>query len=650
MTLRSRVDEGLLALVLAFAGLVVLAAIAAGKAWRGATIDYQPQTASRVQVFHSTAGAFSEADSTWFRPGPGAAPLWITARGEVLRWVRLDPSPGVPGRLCGVALRDGAQRAPARVLHVSGVRLQRDGACLRVEPDAGAIDPLVVLRLAPDDDASLAAARRWQVVARSLLLASAVLALVVGLVRRRTIGQGLRALPQLEGMQRLDARLHLLVPGFVLAIGAAYALLSPPNAVPDEMAHLVKVQRIVAGVPLGGWRALRLPDAQEMYGPFGDMHNGKEPFTRASLHAQLAAPLRCAPEVPSLLAGANGYSPHHYLAPVIAYRVACATGASFGGMLHAARLGNLLLSAALVWLGLRWARRGRWGLAAVSLLPASLFAFASISADALVLALGIAWLGLTSGLASGALDARRLRAALWLLSLAIAFLKPGSAWVLASLLFCRASFPSTRAFVLALGLHLLLPLALHVGFTLSVSGEAPHLTGADPAARMQALLHAPMEFVGLAAATLHQDATRLAQMLVGILGWIDIPLGDAAYWTAAALLLACLADSPPRAAGTAAASAGRRAQALLAVVILLGAMLLPMLPLYIYWTPIGWSTIGGLQGRYYLVALAFALCWLVVRAPAGLRTWLLLPVLPGLVAINAHAVWRVWTAYFITGR
>lgn len=65
--------------------------------------------------------------------------------------------------------------------------------------------------------------------------------------------------------------------------------------------------------------------------------------------------------------------------------------------LYGARLLNLMLAAALVYLGIRWARRGRWALFAVATLPMLLSQVATLSADSLWLGASIAWLGLVSG-------------------------------------------------------------------------------------------------------------------------------------------------------------------------------------------------------------------------------------------------------------
>lgn len=348
-----------------------------------------------------------------------------------------------------------------------------------------------------------------------------------------------------------------------------------------------------------------------MYGPFSDYLRNKKPFSFAQLRLQLRQPLACVATYAELSGGGNGYFPHQYLLPAAMYALGCASHASF----------------------------------AVALLPMSMYQMSSISADALWLALCLGWLGVVSGIASGTLHPRRAAPALWALGLSIAFLKPGSAWVLCSLLFCREAYVlSGQSFAAAVARHVALPLLLHVAWTLAMTGNAPLAAGADSAAMWRSLQANPARFPLSLLSTLLAQAGVLIQMLVGVLGWLDVPLAAWAYRLALLALLASLfADAPQ--------SLPRRAWVVpTSLALAAGSIALVAFPLLLFWTPLGSQLIEGLQGRYFLVTLAFVLVHCSVAGPLRLRRLLVPAVVLALLVTNVHALMRLQEAYYVIGR
>ena len=604
----------------------------------------------RLQLFHATDGAYSEHQSDWFdlstRLSEQAARI---PADESLR-LRLDPPVSTTTRVCGLAI-DGV-RAEFRILQVDELRVNELQArseehCLALTPHEDARDPKVAIGLAGATADRANRGKYWFWVSLgAAVLAVLVLLWVTAFLRTwlRPIAERMSPLP---GYPALAKRMPWITCVLMLAFGLGYLVLTPPGAVPDEAAHLAKIIRVQAGVPFGDSGDRPLPNPHAMYGPFVNFLGNKAPFTTEQLAHRFNQPLACEGTSTALPPGANGYFPHQYLLPVLVFHGACITGASFGSFLYLARLLNLLLAAALVTWGVAAAGRGRWALLTVALLPMSLFQMSSISADSLALSLSIAWLGLVSGVASGNVTVAWARAGLFGLGLAIAFLKPGSAWILVCFLFCRHAWQaSAGSWPKAVVAYLAVPWMIHVVWTIAAAGDAPALAGVDPEANKRLLVESPGVFGAMLLNTFTgQHLLLLFQRMVGVLGWLDVPLSAWTYWLAGGALTATLWTRDDECTPS-----GNQWTAPLALSLAAGSLLLIALPLFLYWTPTGLDWIRGLQGRYFLPTVGFVLTWCCMRMHIGPRSLLVALIIVTLAAINLDALWRVMDAYYITGR
>ncbi|WP_242109644.1 DUF2142 domain-containing protein [Luteimonas aquatica] len=607
----------------------------------------QANASGWLQVFHDARGQYAETRSQWLKleTGPARA-QGFDARGREAAWLRLDPPLKAETRLCGLRIGQSGAAGEYEIRQADETAVALEEGCLRMRPADGARDPKVVVRFVGRSAEKLARAQVWQ---RVFLVAAGLLVLALAAAAyacRASLAAAAAAMPAVKGFAVLERRLHWIAAAMMLALGTAYVLATPPGAVPDEEAHLAKIVRISQGVAFGDSGTRPMPDPRAMYGPFSDYLVNKQPFTRQQLSAQLDRPLACAPTGAGLAKGANGYFPHQYVLSSLWFKAACAGGMRFGQFLYGARMLNLLLATALVAWGLAYAARGKWALFLIAFLPMTLSQMSSLSADSLTLSLSVAWLGLISGIAGGRLDPARAAPALWTLSLAIAFLKPGTAWVLACLLFCKPAYD--RAGVSYLGAllrHLALPWLVHIAWTLSARGDAQPLQGVDWTANLHALLEHPARFpLALARTMTGEHAVLLLQRMIGVLGWLDVKLSAWTYWTAGAMLLAAFW------ANDAARGRPPRYVMPLAAAMALGSVVVVALPLFIYWTPADSPVVQGLQGRYFTVTAAFALTWCAFGVPAGLRSVLGWAFVAVAVAINIDAVYRLHEAYFVVGR
>ncbi|QDH71024.1 DUF2142 domain-containing protein [Marilutibacter alkalisoli] len=642
MDATSRIPHGRIIVGLILATLVGLALMSHVRSRVAIEFTLQAQSTGWLQVFHDRAGRWSERRSRWWPVGPSTTARRLEVGGKDARFLRVDPPNGDVTRLCGLSVAGVAGQF--EILGGDRVELQRSQDCLVVTTSPQAVDPLFSLRFTGASLDTIDRAGHWRGIRDWALLLIGVFLSTFAVVHRKSWSRAIESMPTWPGFFVLERRIVLVCVPLMLAFGIAFIAITPPGAVPDEAAHLAKIVKIGEGVPFGNADGRPMPSTHAMYGPFSDYLINKTPFTYGQLQQQANQPLACEPETVALPRGADGYFPHQHLLPAGLFKASCMTGASFGTFLYLSRLLNLLLATALVAWGLSKAVRGKWALLLVALLPMSLFQMASISADSLTIAASLAWLGLVSGIAGGKVTPGKAAPALWTLALVIALLKPGAAWVLACLLFCKPAYDRAgKSFARALALHVALPWAIHVAWALSASDNAPVLKGVDPAANLALLASEPVTFLRMLVSTYTGERGLLQlERMIGVLGWLDVRLSGWAYAAGMSALLAAfwangVSREPWRVLG-------------LAWAAVLGSLVLVALPLFFLWTPLGHPAIEGLQGRYFIPAAAFALTWSSLRSPAGIRVLLVAWMLLVVVAINVDALRQMYLAYFVVGR
>lgn len=636
-------------LVIIACGLLVTGALWFSMDRSQARLEFMVQSTvpGRLQVFFGEGDGFSEAMSEWYdvAVGPRQSVSLVQAASRLAK-IRIDPPSGGNVSLCDIKL----SVAGVDYGYVTGAthdaELAEAGPCLMLS-SVDSADPQLLLAGSPALGAALSTAGQWGRFHEGAVYAGLACLLLLLIDICRLFFVPLRRLARLAWMERVDDKAHWICVALLLSFGSCYALRTPPGAVPDEATHLAKIVQIGEGAPFGGNDGQRFPDLSAMYGPFSVYLGNRQPFTRMQLSQQLARPLVCEPTKVMRAGGADPYFPHHYAVAAVAFRATCAVRGSFGTFLYSARLLNLLLATLLIGLGVALAGRAKWALVSIVLLPMSMSQLASLSADSLVIALSIAWIGLTSGLAAGRVQARRALPLLWMMAIAIGLLKPGAAWVLASLVFCRDAFrQSGLSFVRGLGCFLALPWMLHLILIGMAESSGVAREGVDPAMNIRLLLQEPSIFLGLLWNTLGgENGAHLYRMMVGILGWIDVPLSKWAYVLAGYALVAALFL-----AGNRPDSLQWRRVAPVALMMAAGSVMLIALPLYVQWTSLDAVIVQGLQGRYFLPTLAFAWAWMSMRSPDPIRAALLMFVLAVAVVLNLDALDRLHQAYFVVGR
>ncbi|WP_296944579.1 DUF2142 domain-containing protein [uncultured Massilia sp.] len=397
--------------------------------------------------------------------------------------------------------------------------------------------------------------------------------------------------------------------------------ITPPFQAPDEAQHFFRAYQISEGKMLGdvahGTSGGSLPSSLsrlvEHFLGTTAIHADVRPVGPRPLgatFAQLRMPLEPERREYTVFSGAAYYAPLAYLPQAGAIGVGRLLGAGPLALLYMARLANGLAALALIAWGLRLLPVGRELAAFAALLPMAVFLYASVSTDAIVISSAF----LFTALVLNRIVADRWSAADSALALACALafclLKPTYVPLLllgfAQVLFTQAR---TRAVLRHAAILCATLLATVLWMRYSAAAVVTVKAGTGMAAQLAYVIQHPVHYLVAVLHSLYWRAFYYREF-VGVLGWLTVPLPLPAYLLPIPAVLLAL--------GSEAHALSKRVVLLLAhgAVVLGGCVLLVMTALYLYWTPIGFPTVEGVQGRYFLPLLALGaslLAWTLGR-------------------------------------
>lgn len=423
----------------------------------------------------------------------------------------------------------------------------------------------------------------------------------------------------------LAARLDMVTRCVLLLalLGALpLVLLIPPLQVPDEPQHFERAYQISQLHLLaegrdgkaGGMLPASLSDMVRDELGTTDLEADRPVTARplARTLAGLSRPLAPERQAFTVFTGAAPYSPLPYAPQAVAIAAGRAAGLGPLGLLYAARLANALSAILLLVLAVRVAPFAREALAFAGLLPMALYQYASASPDAVTIGATLLFTALALRALVAGWTGRSLVAAT-LLGAVFCSHKP----VYAPLLLIALVPPLLRAgqrrpALVANGLILLVALGTAIGWlALNRSLSLTRLPGTDVARQVAFVTGDPLGFAAILRANLMGQAFRYWVEMIGVIGWLAVPLPAITYTLALfVMVLAVLIRRPeepalPRIAGV------------WQLLLVTGCILLVELALYLTWNPVGWPEIVGVQGRYFLPLAAPFL--------AGVGTLLRLP-------------------------
>jgi len=382
---------------------------------------------------------------------------------------------------------------------------------------------------------------------------------------------------------------------WLFAVG--YAIITPPFQVPDEVAHYWHAVSLAHGnvfhVMQNDRMGTFVPKSARDFVYLTWVETAGKPENKigmARLRAANELPYQPEPVFRSFPAL---YTPVPYLPGTLTSAVADLLHvrpliAFYAGRIVTATACVLLIAAAMLECGELAAI-----IAAIALLPMTLYMFGSFSADAVTISLAI----YTTAVAWRARSDDTMNMRRWV-RLCIAAAALALCKMLYAPLALLALAPRARNHPVApnrLRQALSLFVSLAIGLALSAAMVSrqyhPLRPEANPKAQLQTMAAHPIHVASVVAKDFVAQFAGYRDQFVGRLGWVDVPLSG--FLTAAAFYLLFVVAMTRDIGITPAA----RLFALLLTLLLFFAVSLSQ---YVAWTPPGVEYVDGIQGRYFL--------------------------------------------------
>jgi uncharacterized membrane protein len=426
----------------------------------------------------------------------------------------------------------------------------------------------------------------------------------------------------------------LLYLAWVIPVLVAVAAATPPWQNSDEPLHMARAVQIAHGGLIGyrAWTTSGGDSDRAIYEAY-------KPVQHVAMHPDqrpTAAEIAQADQVPwspqtqyTSFPNTAQYPPFFYLPDAAAYWLGRAVGLGIDRTLVAARLANAALFAAVTACALYIARRSRYLLTALLMLPMTLALACSAAQDSLMLAATALAIAILDRLTAENRPATRREYALAGICLvAVGMARPPYAGFLLAFLAAAPILTRTLLAGMAAAAALVVAWCLLVATHTSVK-----LGGADIARQLAFLAAHTGQIPSIIGGTLHSYATNYWVQFIGTLGWTDtlLPRGYTIFATAIVLAAAAASSTGPVRRPWA-AGAGI-AFSILAIFVLQ----------YLTWTWPGQPVVTGVLGRYFIppaMMLCLALPHCHARAHLYRRVAILGLILMAVVTpiITLHAL------------
>ena len=408
-------------------------------------------------------------------------------------------------------------------------------------------------------------------------------------------------------------------------IGLLYIAVTPPFQVPDEWNHYVRAEAIAQGhvmpnmTPLGDCESFPTGVARfvrALYRTSGTFNAHELRESSTIRRDEVGREQLCFPA---------WYTPLPY-----APQVAIAFASRIANVrpivtFYTGRIANLAFALLLILAAMRAAPQYREIIAAITLLPMTMYELASWSADAPTYAIAV--------LLIAVLLRGRNVPAIALLALLLSLCKPGY-FVIALLVF---ALPRPRLRAVA---AVLLCVAIGVAISSEVAAKARFNARfdlhVDAREQLQCVLHDPARFAHVVANDLQTHGLIYVEEMVGRFGMTDVKLPLWPVWLEVALLVLV-------ALAAARVSLAVRLLSLGIVLIAIPGMLFSH---YLIWNVVCGPVIEGVQGRYFLPVAPLAALVLTAGVPVSPRVqrWLITGVA---IVANATALFVLLQRYWM---
>ncbi|HVR40226.1 MAG TPA: DUF2142 domain-containing protein [Thermoanaerobaculia bacterium] len=398
---------------------------------------------------------------------------------------------------------------------------------------------------------------------------------------------------------------HLVAVWMVaLLTGLAYAILTPPDRVPDEFGHFYRALAIAEGdfFPPVGYHAPghHFPKGIHMFAYRIRKDDLSARYTLSDLKAALAEPLNR--EKRAGIEFGAWYSPAPYVVHIAVSFAGLHLGWRPFWIFYVGRIANLIACISIVIAAMLLVPRRSAVIAVVLLLPMTLYQLASWSADAMTICAAILMTSLiVRNLEEEGVVANRELATLAGVALFAGLCKP--AYFL--LVLPVAAVPTHRFGSVARRVvaSIVIVGAMTLGTLLSVANTRAEQYNprwdlpVDPAQQLRCIANDPLHFAKLVLNDLYRNGISYLGQTAGRLGMADVKLPKALLLAEWLLLFAVAITS-----GVRWTMSSRLTSVIVCVTTILGISLSQ----YLVWSVLCSDEIG-VQGRYYLPIVPLAL-------------------------------------------
>lgn len=448
-------------------------------------------------------------------------------------------------------------------------------------------------------------------------------------------------------MPWLYKRLHLLWLVMIAPIASVMVFLTPAFQVPDEFAHFIKTDQVSRGylIPLlmeksnvGNMTSSSVKKVFDIKG-----------YHSIPFHADVKVDVITANNVrPSNIVWESGtvfmrnnntavYFPTGYAVQALGLLAARSMKANVISSFYFSRYLSCMACVLLSFLAIRTAGRGKLLLFILLSLPMTLFEYASLSQDGILISAAALGIALITGTDENPLGASRTFArhllGLMMLALLVLGKTPYIFIFIYFLIHVYLKHRDHRTVVAAFGA---LVIGVIAAWTLMVAPcvKIPLYGQANPVLQVAYLKANPMVLVNVVLFNALKNIRTLIQEMIGVLGWLEIVLSRWSYSLMKILIYALLF------VGFLGSLYRKRYDSLLMIAISILTMFMLSLSLYITWTPVGLGSVEGSQGRYMIpvyVFIAGALddLWISNRKALSNLLVILIVCSSSIVCINA---------------
>lgn len=404
-----------------------------------------------------------------------------------------------------------------------------------------------------------------------------------------------------------------------LVFGIIYAVITPPFQTPDEPVHFLRAYQISTGnlsvdtldeSSAGGILPSSLGVTIDR--TFGDTGLPFRPDIKYDTSiTKEALNIKDDGQRKQYDFGATkSYSPLSYLPQAFGIAIARMFDAPPVVMMYAARIGSLVAWVLLIGLAIRVVPYKKWFMTAAALLPMAVFQSVSCGVDVMTIA------SLTL-LVSQVLQLREKeksldikRGALLFLTLVALVLSKQIMFLFIPLvlLIPKSSYSDKRFVWLKRSALIIAPILIYAGWTL-ITSDIPTAAvpqfNPQPSQQIKFILERPLSYISVLWRTnFFINSDGITRSFVGTFGWMDTPLSEwlvMVGYIGLVLLLVLRYDEPTKKHQYKYMSVKEK----WFIVALLGMFWLAiMTALYVFYTPLKYKIIIGVQGRYFLPAVS----------------------------------------------